>query len=222
MCCTVSPHLQIDIMAPRKDMVPVSVKKALEFLKEKGLECTADNMAILPFDIRDAATSALRSKLKNMPEKIADGYKNLKSDADRRGELCKFLITPSMAYLTVSNTTVAGTTRVNADEGEWCTEEELTAPHRCNGAESAKLYMEDAESQLHERPAYAAKGIKQYMFVRKTELKSSYNKSEAAATAVAEVEPEDYEKIKEALEDGVAMSGAQPKKKAKDYEGCSQ
>jgi hypothetical protein len=86
--------------------------------------------------------------------------------------LSRFAIDGTMGHREVANTTRAGEKKTADDTEEWCTIDELAAPHRCNGKVNAELYAEDALSRPHIRPAYARSMIKQYKWERQIKTKS--------------------------------------------------
>ena len=147
---------------------PSKVPKAILALKEEcarnGTPLTPDGLISLPIEVRRRAFDAFGYTIQ--AREGGDARKEFaKHDENvKRQMLTRFCIDGSIGKREVTNAIKVGERNSQDADEEWCTLDELAAPHRCNGVESAKLYSLDAKSRAHERPAFAKAGVLQYSY----------------------------------------------------------
>ena len=191
------------VPTPSKTENGAKIPKAILDLQRKfaaeGKSITPESVADLPIQLRRKAFAALRYEFSSTDKEKAKEF-NEKGDQEKRDVLCSFLIDPNMGRRNVKNQNSFEKEKTSVDSTEWCTVEELAAPGRCNGIESAKMYAEDAVSRLHIRPAFAKRNIMQYQYTREEQVKKNSSKEKVELEAEAEMETDDYQKVKDALE----------------------
>ena len=167
--------------------VPKAVADLKEQFRREGEQFTPEAIKLLPADTRKKVFSAIRYEISSKDGAEAAKEFSEKSEDEKRNMLVRFLIDPSCGTRKVSNTNAHDTFDGTVDNEQWCTIAELSAPHRCNGMEAARLYAEDASEREHDRPAYRKAGIKQYLFVASQTVRSDGNRDSVETRAEAEV-----------------------------------
>ena len=180
--------------------IPKAILELQARFAAEGKSITPESVGDLPIELRRKAFAALRYEYSSKEGKEKAEDFNKKGDKEKRDVLCSFLIDPNMGRRNVKNQNSFEKEKTSVDSTEWCTVEELAAPGRCNGIESAKMYAEDAVSRLHIRPAFASRNIMQYQYTREEQVKKNSNKETVQLDAEADMEQEDYKMVKDALE----------------------
>ena len=179
--------------------VPKAILELQQQFAKEGKKMTAEAIKELPAAVRKKVFGALRYDIQTK-QGVEEAEEYAKKDDDaKRDVLVQFLIDPMCGSRQVHNTNAHEKFEGEKKQDEWCTLAELEAPTRCNGKAEALLYAEDAQCRDHIRPAYQKAGIKQYKYVRETYEKTDGNKEVVSTDAVADMEADDYDKVKLAL-----------------------
>jgi hypothetical protein len=180
-----------------KGGIPKPVARVREILKNKGLEANPVNLkTAVPKAELNKLAGAFRSSLS---EGNMEGYKQLRTDDERRSWLAQYVVDPDSAACKGFNKTSAYNTSESRSASRWLTQAQLASASCLNDNDAAKTVCEsgDLESRLHELPSLAAKGVKQYYLSENYDFHAAGLKDEAGVSAESDLHSGELEEVKE-------------------------
>ena len=178
---------------------PAPVKKAREFLKEKGVEIDTASIQTSPADMLHKIACNYRN---SMTADVKKKYKVLKTNDERRQWLVHYLLDPKAAVCTGFNKTTASDEENSKKMEAWITEEQMGGPLYLNSATHAKTVCASKifEEQDHDFEALAKDGVKQFRFNWSLLQRSTGIRKEAGVKAVAELSAQEYERVRDQID----------------------
>ena len=181
--------------------LPPAIQRAIRTLSEQGFSITAENMKHLSHKARKDAFMALQNGLRAKAPDELGKYKMVTGQDEKRQWLARFMLDPSCAGLKGRNTFAKETEDVEGVDFVWITKDTMAGPSYLNNAVTADLACADCASRPYSRSESAASaGVLEYKyyFERGSHKRRSLEKTEVSAEA--DVNDEDYTKIREATQ----------------------
>ena len=139
-------------------------------------------------------------------------YNALPDAAHKRAWLAKFILDPTCATLSGSNTFTRETEDVEGVDFVWITLSTMGGPSYLNNPEEAKLVAQDCASRPHSRsPTAAAAGVLEYKYYMDRGSHSQTKRDSSSVSAASDLTADDYSRIRAAMgEDATSAHAAEP------------
>jgi hypothetical protein len=203
---------------PAQSKIPKPVQRARELLREQGLVATGANIKhALGKDELNKLASAFRN---TMGDEAKAGYKQLKTDEERRSWLAQYVIDPHTAVSKGFNSTVAFVSAKQSCKSGWVTEAQLGGPLYLNDTAAAKIMVESGElqSRPHESQALAAEGAKQYYYSAAVDVSEAGIKEHAGVSTSAELNANEFQEVRDHITNNFGKAGKRKTSKPKEPE----